>query len=105
MAYEQILTAAGLTDDLLRSGTLVVTTPIDGSEIARVHQHSAADMSAMIDTARDAFVAWRAVPAPRRGNWSGSSVRSSGRPRRRWEHSYRSKPARSSRRASARCRR
>jgi aldehyde dehydrogenase (NAD+) len=67
MSFEQILKAAGLSDDVLRGGTLAVTTPIDGSEIARVHQHTAAEMNAMIDTARDAFAVWRTVPAPRRG--------------------------------------
>jgi len=67
MAYEQILNDAGLSLDALRGGTLAVTTPIDGSEIARVHQHTAADMNAMIDAAREAFESWRMVPAPRRG--------------------------------------
>ena len=55
MAYEQILKDAGLSGDTLRGGTLAVTTPIDGSEIARVHQHTAADMNAMINAANEAF--------------------------------------------------
>jgi aldehyde dehydrogenase (NAD+) len=67
MAYEQILKDVGLSGDTLRGGTLAVTTPIDGSEIAHVHQHTAADMNIMIDAAREAFESWRTVPAPRRG--------------------------------------
>jgi aldehyde dehydrogenase (NAD+) len=64
------------TDELLRGlgvdpgaldGPLVVRTPIDGSTIARLPVHSRADAEAAIARAQRAFVAWREVPAPRRG--------------------------------------
>jgi aldehyde dehydrogenase (NAD+) len=45
----------------------VVRSPIDGQEIARVRDAAAAEASAAIGRAAAAFPAWRAVPAPRRG--------------------------------------
>ncbi len=67
MAHRDILTACKLSDSELNNGTLSVTTPIDGSEIARLETHSRDDVEAMIDRGDDAFKAWRQVPAPRRG--------------------------------------
>ncbi len=48
-------------------GARVVRSPIDGAEIGRLAEHSAADVSAAIGRAHAAFLAWREVPAPRRG--------------------------------------
>lgn len=48
-------------------GSLVVTTPIDGTELARLHPHAPADLDAAISAAADAFTVWREVPAPQRG--------------------------------------
>ncbi|MET3515125.1 aldehyde dehydrogenase (NAD+) [Pseudacidovorax sp. 1753] len=48
-------------------GTLAVRSPIDGAEIGRVAIHDAAEVQACIGRAHDAFLAWRDVPAPRRG--------------------------------------
>ncbi|MFC0158415.1 aldehyde dehydrogenase family protein [Mameliella alba] len=67
MTYQDILDACGLTAAETTGGTLSVTTPVDGSEIARVPMHSVADAEAAIATGVRAFEAWRKVPAPRRG--------------------------------------
>ncbi|MGS4919286.1 MULTISPECIES: L-piperidine-6-carboxylate dehydrogenase [Mameliella] len=67
MTYQDILDACGLTAAETTGGTLSVTTPVDGSEIARVPMHSIADAEAAIATGVRAFEAWRKVPAPRRG--------------------------------------
>ncbi|MFZ2528286.1 MAG: aldehyde dehydrogenase family protein [Rhodococcus sp. (in: high G+C Gram-positive bacteria)] len=48
-------------------GPLGVITPIDGTELAHLHPHTAGDVDAAITAADDAFPAWRAVPAPERG--------------------------------------
>ncbi len=48
-------------------GELAVHTPIDGSEIGRVSPVRASDLDAALARAQDAFLAWRLVPAPRRG--------------------------------------
>lgn len=53
--------------DLPSDGALAVTTPIDGSTVARVATVAPAYVAPAVDKARAAFEAWRQVPAPRRG--------------------------------------
>jgi aldehyde dehydrogenase (NAD+) len=48
-------------------GALAVRTPISGEAIAQVQETSAADAAAVIGRAQDAFMRWRHVPSPRRG--------------------------------------
>ncbi|MEZ5885441.1 MAG: aldehyde dehydrogenase family protein [Paracoccaceae bacterium] len=67
MTHDQILKAAGLTQAELTGGTLAVRSPIDGVEIARVHETNPADMAAIIARSQAAFRKWRDIPAPRRG--------------------------------------
>ena len=66
-AAEDILAACGLHRDALTGGTLVVRSPIDGAEIARVTETPLSDMPSVIARANAAFETWRKVPAPRRG--------------------------------------
>ncbi|MCL6740440.1 aldehyde dehydrogenase family protein [Sphingomonas sp. RB56-2] len=49
------------------SGTLASHSPIDGQQIGSVEEASAAAVAAACDRAQGAFLAWRTVPAPRRG--------------------------------------
>ncbi|MEK6204271.1 MAG: aldehyde dehydrogenase family protein, partial [Amylibacter sp.] len=67
MNSTKILKAAGFTASELTGGTLVVHTPIDGSEIASLKTHSVQDVLQMIGMGNKAFSAWKSVPAPRRG--------------------------------------
>ncbi|MEL6977844.1 MAG: aldehyde dehydrogenase family protein, partial [Pseudomonadota bacterium] len=69
MRHQDILSVSGFSSAELSGGDLIVATPIDGSEIARLKTHAPADAEAMIETARRAFLAWRAVPPPRRGEF------------------------------------
>jgi aldehyde dehydrogenase (NAD+) len=46
---------------------LTVESPIDGSEIAIIKIHTPAEIETRIRSAHDAFLRWRLVPAPRRG--------------------------------------
>jgi aldehyde dehydrogenase (NAD+) len=48
-------------------GDLTVHSPIDGEWLGTVRQHSANDVAKMIAQAQTAFTAWKAVPAPVRG--------------------------------------
>ncbi|VTU31070.1 L-piperidine-6-carboxylate dehydrogenase [Variovorax sp. PBL-E5] len=48
-------------------GTLPVRSPIDGAELARLHETPLAGMPALIARAKSAFARWRDVPAPVRG--------------------------------------
>jgi aldehyde dehydrogenase (NAD+) len=67
MNYQQILKDCGFSDAELNGGSLSVTSPIDGSEIARIRETPPAEVQAAIAAAKDAFRQWRVVPAPRRG--------------------------------------
>lgn len=53
-------------EDYLGS-TLPVCSPIDGLPLATLRTHSSADVSEAAGNARNAFLAWRMVPAPHRG--------------------------------------
>jgi aldehyde dehydrogenase (NAD+) len=67
MTHSATLVDAGLTPADLTGGSLTVRSPIDGTELARVAETSAAEMPGIIARAKSAFAAWRTVPAPRRG--------------------------------------
>jgi len=54
-------------DVTITEGDLVARTPIDGTITARLPSHDAAAAAAAIGRAHDAFLVWRAVPPPRRG--------------------------------------
>jgi aldehyde dehydrogenase (NAD+) len=58
----------GFGGEWMGSGSeLEVITPIDGSRIATVRQVTEAEYDRIVARAHTAFLAWRAVPAPRRG--------------------------------------
>src|ERR1700691_4436484 len=67
MTSGDILEHLGLTTAALSGGSLSVRSPIDGAEIARIQETRPDDMPAVVDRARNAFLAWREIPAPRRG--------------------------------------
>jgi aldehyde dehydrogenase (NAD+) len=67
MPSETILESCGFTPAELESGSMAVTTPIDGSQIASIKSHTPAEARTAIANAANAFIAWRQVPAPRRG--------------------------------------
>ena len=48
-------------------GSLVSHSPIDGQQIGSVVEATRADVTAACERAQRAFLAWRTVPAPRRG--------------------------------------
>jgi aldehyde dehydrogenase (NAD+) len=50
-----------------RGAAVTVRTPIDGSTLAILAADDAAAVACAVDAAHAAFLAWRAVPAPRRG--------------------------------------
>ena len=63
----EILTRLGAGDPFTADGDLISHSPIDGSEIGRLHSHTATETSAIIDRAQSAFENWRSVPGPVRG--------------------------------------
>src|SRR5215470_1282255 len=67
MSINKILKQLGLDAKMLTGGDLVAHSPIDGSVLAKVKTDSKAAAEKKIARADEAFKAWRAVPAPQRG--------------------------------------
>ena len=62
-----ILKSMQIDPSQFSGGNLKVHTPIDGSEIGCVQMDDRASVDAKIAKAQEAFLKWRTVPAPRRG--------------------------------------
>jgi L-aminoadipate-semialdehyde dehydrogenase len=67
MNISELLTRLGVNETAYAKGALIVETPIDGSEIGRIVVDDGAAIDAKLAAAQEAFLKWRAVPAPRRG--------------------------------------
>ena len=63
-SVSELLARLGAT---VQPGNLPVHTPIDGSRIGSVAAATSAEIDAALARAQSAFLAWRMVPAPRRG--------------------------------------
>jgi aldehyde dehydrogenase (NAD+) len=57
----------GLDAGLMQGGDLEARSPVDGRATGRVPAASAADVDAAVERAHQAYLAWRLVPPPRRG--------------------------------------
>ncbi|TRL40607.1 L-piperidine-6-carboxylate dehydrogenase [Rhizobium straminoryzae] len=64
---DALLSRLGVDAAAVQGGTLSVRSPITGTEIGKVAELSAEATAAAIDAAHQAFLAWRNVPAPKRG--------------------------------------
>ena len=62
-----ILGRLGVPADMLAAQGLPARTPITGETIAHIRLATAADVAAAVGGAHEAFLTWRLVPAPRRG--------------------------------------
>ena len=62
-----LLVRLGVAPAAFTGGERDVRSPITGAVIAKVHDTTPAAASAAVDAAHEAFLAWRRVPAPRRG--------------------------------------
>ena len=62
-----ILDGLGVDAGLYTGGGLVSHTPVTGEAIGHLALHDAGDVAVAVATARAAFLRWRMVPAPRRG--------------------------------------
>jgi aldehyde dehydrogenase (NAD+) len=63
----KVLEALGVGEAASSGGDRPVRSPVTGEVIAHVHDATAADVAGAIEAAHSAFLAWRDVPAPRRG--------------------------------------
>jgi aldehyde dehydrogenase (NAD+) len=63
----EVLDRLGVRPALWTGGTLAVRSPLTGELIAQVRETQPAEAARRIGAAHEAFLAWREVPAPRRG--------------------------------------
>ena len=64
---DKIFADLGVSATSYKGGTLTVRSPISGTEIGKLPEISAVDAKKAIDAAHQAFLEWRLVPAPKRG--------------------------------------
>ena len=57
------------------TGNMPVFSPIDGSQIGSVQEADATEIEEALERSRSAFLVWRNVPAPRRGELVRLSIR------------------------------
>lgn len=62
-----VLQKLGISNNILNAGNNEIHSPIDGSVIAKLNFVGNTETNAMIDRAHQAFLGWRTVPAPIRG--------------------------------------
>ncbi|MBL8709151.1 MAG: aldehyde dehydrogenase family protein [Rhodospirillaceae bacterium] len=67
MKIDKILKPLGLDAKTMKKGDLIVRSPITGGEIARLLCDDAKGAAKKVARAQAAYLAWREVPAPRRG--------------------------------------
>jgi len=63
----RILESLGVDARRLKGAGLVVHSPIDGRPLATLDEATVADAKAAVGRAHAAFLKWRSIPAPRRG--------------------------------------
>jgi aldehyde dehydrogenase (NAD+) len=63
----RVLARLGVPEALTRGGSRPVRSPISGEVMAQVHEAGPAQVAEAVERAHAAFLAWRDVPAPRRG--------------------------------------
>ncbi len=63
----RLLRELGVAEPLFQDGSLPCKTPITGETLAQVAPSSPASVDAAISAAHNAFLEWRVVPAPQRG--------------------------------------
>ncbi|MFY9643105.1 MAG: aldehyde dehydrogenase family protein [Rhodomicrobium sp.] len=64
---KEILNRFGVPEAAFSEGTLEVTTPVTGAAIGRVHSAGPSEVNGIVEAAHAAFLEWRDVPAPKRG--------------------------------------
>lgn len=62
-----ILTGLGVPAAIWKEGTLAVRSPVTGQPLGSVQEVGPAEAAKAIDAAHEAFLEWRLVPAPKRG--------------------------------------
>ncbi len=61
------LSHLGVSLKALDGGDIPARSPVDGSVLANLRAHTTAEANAAVEAAHAAFLTWRKIPAPRRG--------------------------------------
>src|SRR5687767_2578762 len=61
------LARLGVSAERVSGGSLIARSPISGEVVGRLAECTAREANDQIERAHQAFLAWRAVPAPKRG--------------------------------------
>ena len=71
LSYEvpRLLASLGVDSSLFSGGTRPARSPLTGEIVGQVHGVEAAEVKAAVARAHSAFLHWRKVPAPRRGEF------------------------------------
>ena len=64
---DTLLQSLGIPRDHYTGGAMAVHSPITGEEIAKVHTATPLEAKQAVEASHKAFLAWREVPAPKRG--------------------------------------
>jgi aldehyde dehydrogenase (NAD+) len=67
MDITELLASMGIPASEVQGGALKMTSPIDGATLAAIRSQSVEEALAAIGRAEQAFLQWRNLPAPRRG--------------------------------------
>ncbi len=67
MQIEDVLKALGVSQLAVQGGSLVTKSPVDGAVLGHVHATPLADIAPLVMRSHAAFLRWRLVPAPQRG--------------------------------------
>ncbi|MBV8500960.1 MAG: aldehyde dehydrogenase family protein [Paucibacter sp.] len=67
MNTNELLSSLGVPVAAFTGGSLLVRSPIDGAQIGAVPENTGEEMRAAVGRAHAAFLQWRNVPAPKRG--------------------------------------
>ena len=100
-----LLSELGVADSAYAAGALESRSPIDGQRIGAVAETKPAAVGAAIEAAHAAFLGWRNVPAPKRGDSCAYSAKNCARKRARLGGWCRSKRGKSRPKVWAKCRR
>lgn len=63
----ELMGKLGVAPSALEGGDLAVYSPTNGEKVADVQKSSTSQINSQIDQAHEAYLKWRTVPAPRRG--------------------------------------
>ncbi len=67
MSLDTVLQSLGVSPQACRGGTLPTHSPVDGAVLAELHATPLAKVAASVERAHAAYLRWRVVPAPQRG--------------------------------------